>query len=160
MWLIQNDTWCEKQSYLALKGIFVLTFECVSDVMRNYFKEINEAILWRPDSGELGNGPAFFAFCFPAEFLFDSHSLTPQGMAQCLLESCQSIQKSKISMWVPQTIFAVGNADLKKTTTYLWILFSVCIFPFILSLFNSPWFLFRHPSVSRKTGSPPTFWYR
>ena len=31
--------------YLALKGIFVLTFECVSDVLRNYFKEINEAIL-------------------------------------------------------------------------------------------------------------------
>lgn len=86
----------------------------MSDVLRNYFKEINEAILWRPDSGELGNGPVFFAFCFPAELLFDSHSLTPQGMAQCQLESCQSIQKSEMSMWVPQTIFAVGNVDLKK----------------------------------------------
>lgn len=86
----------------------------MSDVLRNYFKEINEAILWRPDSGELGNGPAFFAFCFPAELLFDSHSLTPQGTAQCFLESCQSIQKNEMSMWVPQTIFAVGNADWKK----------------------------------------------
>lgn len=151
--------WCEKHSYLALKCIFVLTFECVSDVLRNDFKEINEAILWRPDSREPGNGPAFSSFCFPAEFLFDSHSLTPQGIAQMLVR-IMSVHIERRDERVSTTHFFLQQVMqiLKKITIFVDYVFSMH-FLFILILSNSLWFLFRDPSVSREIGSPPSFRY-
>lgn len=73
----------------------------MSDVLRNDFTEINEAILWRPDSGELGNCPAFSSFCFPAELLFDTHSLTPQGIAKMSVRIMSVLIEWEMRVWVP-----------------------------------------------------------
>lgn len=85
----------------------------MSDVQRNYFKEINEAILWRPDSGELGNCPVFSSFCFPAELLFDTHSLTPQWIAEMSFRIMSVFIEWEMRVCVPDHTFfgAADNSD-------------------------------------------------
>lgn len=94
---------------------------CVSDVLRNYFKEINEAILWRPDSGELGNCPVFSSFCFPAELLFDTHSLTPQKIAKMSFRIMSVFIEWEMRVWVPQIFFLQQAMQILFKITIYWL---------------------------------------